>query len=116
MCARGDRQTWCMKKILLIAAIAAGSVTASQAGVHLSIGLGIPVGPPVVYAPPAPVYAPPPPVCAPPPVVYAPPPPVVYTPPVVYSPPPAVYFGFGCGPRYWHHGGGWGYSHGRPHR
>lgn len=117
-----------MKKLILSATILLGAVLASQAGVHVSVGIGLPLPgivvsapAPVVCAAPAPVvYAP-----APAPVVYAAPAPVVYRPavvyaappPVVYAPAPAVvvapslYVGWGwhggryyCGPGYGH---GW---------
>jgi hypothetical protein len=71
------RLTCCMKKILLLSAVLLGAVTASQAGVRVNIGIGIPL-PGVVIAQPAPVFVAPPPVCAPPPVVVVAPPPVYY--------------------------------------
>src|ERR1051325_2273452 len=40
-----------MKKLLLLSAVLLGAVTASQAGVHFSIGIPFPA-PPVVVAPP----------------------------------------------------------------
>ncbi len=103
-----------MKKLVLLAAIMLGAVTASQAGVRLSLGFGLPlVAPaPVVVSPPAVAYS------APAPVYQYPcPPPVVYSPPYVCAPrvySPSFYFGFGPG---WHHGWGrygcgWGYHHG----
>jgi hypothetical protein len=96
-----------MKRILLISAVTFGAMAASQAGVRLGFGIGLPlVAPaPVVYQAPAPVYVAPAPVYVAPPVAY-------YAPPVVYVPAPSVYFGFGPG---WHgyrhygwgHYGGW---------
>jgi hypothetical protein len=71
-----------MKKILLLSAVLLGAVTASQAGVHFSIGIPFPA-PPVVVAPPAPAYVEPPSVYVEPPPVYAPAPPVVVAPPVL---------------------------------
>jgi hypothetical protein len=49
-----------MKKLFLVGAILMGAITASQAGVHLSFGFGIPL-PGVAVSQPAPVYAAPPP-------------------------------------------------------
>ncbi len=99
-----------MKKLILLAAVMFGAVTASQAGVHLSLGFGIPLGPPAVAypAPPPVVYAPAPVYQAAPPVVYyAPPPRVVYAPPPVVYARPTVVFGFGTGwGRHGHQG--WG--------
>jgi hypothetical protein len=85
-----------MKKLLLLSAVLLGTVGASQAGVRFNLGFGIPLPPPVVVAPAAPVYIQPaPPVCVAPPV-YAPAP-VVVTPPV---------FSYGYGhfraPYHWH--------------
>jgi len=71
-----------MKKLLLLSAVLLGAVTASQAGVHFSIGIPFP-SPPVVVAPSAPVYVEPPNVYVEPPPVYAPAPPVVVAPPVL---------------------------------
>ena len=53
-----------MKKLLLIAAVLAGAVTASQAGVDVRIGIGIPAPPPIVISR-APAYYHPPVVVAP---------------------------------------------------
>ena len=116
-----------MKKFILLATVLLGAVSVSQAGVHFSFGLGIPLGPPAVvyqappvYAAAAPVYAAPAPVYAAPAPVYTPAPPVVYaSPPVVYSA-PSLYLGFGhgwCGAPYrgyysWGYRGGWGYHQG----
>ena len=72
-----------MKKLLLVAAILVGAVSASHAGVNFSIGIGIPLPPPpVIISHRAPEYCPPPVYCPPPRVVYAPacPPPVVVAP------------------------------------
>lgn len=116
-----------MMKKIAIALVAAGGLMAATAParaegrVSLSIGLGVPVGGYVGYAPPPPVYYDPPPVYYdPPPVVYAPRP-HYYAPPVVYSPAPA-YYGASVGwqrhwePGYgrrWHDHDGW---RGRGHR
>jgi hypothetical protein len=123
-----------MKKLLLLSTVLLGAVSASQAGVHFNIGLGLPLPPlpgvvighrcpaPVVVAPaPAPVYVEPAPIYAPPPVCSAPAPEVYSAPPVVYSAPPVVYappvvvepsvsFGFRFG-GYRHYGGYGGYHH-----
>jgi hypothetical protein len=80
-----------MKKILLLSAVLLGAVTASQAGVHFSIGIPLPT-PPVVVVP-APAYVAPPNVYVEPPPVYAPAPPVVVAPPVLE-------FGFHARPYY----------------
>lgn len=103
----GPASHLCMKKLLLVAAVLVGAVSASQAGVHFSIGIGIPLPPPVVIAPPAPVYYPAP-VYAPAPV-YVPAPPVVCAPPVIVQQP--RYYG----PRYYPGPGYGGYWHGRGH-
>jgi len=87
------RLYYCMKKILLLSAVLLGAVTASQAGVHFSIGIPLPVPPPIVVAPAAPAYVAPPSVYVDPPPVYAPAPPVVVAPPVIQ-------FGFSGGPYY----------------
>jgi hypothetical protein len=94
------RLTCCMKKTLLLLAVLFGAVTASQAGVHVNIGIGIPL-PGVVIAQPAPVVIAPPPVCVPPPVV-------VVAPPVIVAPPP-VYYGYRPG---WYGYRGGGHYHG----
>ena len=87
-----------MKKLLLLSAVLLGAVSASQAGTHFSLGIGLPLPPlpGVVIRAPAPVYAP---------VVYAPAP--VYRAPLCAAPvvvaPPTVYFGYGgygCAPGY----------------
>ncbi len=99
--ASAYRLTSCMKRILLISAVLLGAVTASQAGIHLSIGIGVPL-PGVVVTQPAPVVVAPPVVCAPPPAV-------VVAPPVVVAPAP-VYYGWRpgwYGHRGWEHHGGW---------
>ena len=71
---RTYRLIWCMKKLILLGAVLLGAATATQAGVRLSFGFGIPLGAP------APV------VVSPPPVVYQVPPPVYYTAPApVYT-------------------------------
>jgi len=55
-----------MKKLLLLSAVLIGTASASQAGVRVSVGIGLPVPPlpNVVIGAPAPVYV------APPAVVY----------------------------------------------
>jgi hypothetical protein len=70
---------------LTVAALAFPLV--AHAGVHVSIGLGIPVYPAPVVVAPAPV------VVAPPPAVVYPAPVIVVRPPVVAVPPPVVYGG-----------------------
>jgi len=97
------RLTCCMKKILLLSAVLLGAVTASQAGVRVNIGIGIP-WPGVVIAQPAPVFIAPAPVCAPLRVVVVAPPVFVATPPVYYGCRPAWYGYRGWEPRH-----GWGY-------
>lgn len=91
--------------ITTAAALGAGS---AHAGVHWSVGIGLPV--PVVgavaypaYSAPAPVvYAAPAPVYVAPRVIYAPR--YYYDPrPVYYRPAPVVYGGYGYY-RGWHHG------------
>jgi len=75
-----------MKKILLLSAVLLGAVSASQAGIHLHLGLPLPPLPPlpgVSITVPAPVYAPA--------YSYAP----DYCPPTVVVRPPVVSFGFG---------------------
>ncbi len=103
-----------MKKLFVLIAVMA-AVTTCQAGLHFSIGVGVPVPgvvisqpPPVVVAPPPVVYQAPPAYYAPPPVVYAPaPPPVVYQPaPVICAPSAGFYFGFGPA-RHGHYHRGW---------
>jgi hypothetical protein len=114
---RTYRLIWCMKKLILLGAVLLGAATATQAGVRLSFGFGIPLGapapvvvspPPVVYQVPPPVYytAPAPVYTAPAPVYTAPPAVVYAPPPVVYAPPPTVYFRFGTGWRGYY---GWGH-------
>jgi len=71
-----------MKKLLLATLVLAGGIAATQAGIHVSIGIGAPhrsvvIRPPVVVGPPPVVIAPP--VC-PPPRVIVPCPPVHYKP------------------------------------
>src|SRR5947207_3265105 len=102
------RQTYCMKKILLLSTVLLGVASAAHAGgVRFNIGVGIPL-PGVAVASPAPVYAAPAPVYAAPAPVYAAPAPV-YAAPTYYAPapvvvsPPSVYVGFGSGC--------YGYSH-----
>ncbi|HWV98644.1 MAG TPA: hypothetical protein VNZ64_03015 [Candidatus Acidoferrum sp.] len=111
-----------MKKLILLSAVLLGAVSASQAGIRFSFGIGIPFGPPVVACP-APVYVTPPVYQYPPQVVYQAPAPVVYAPPpVVFAPAPSVYVGFGPGwyrPNYgWGHYRGWEHArgHGGWHR
>ena len=108
-----------LKKIAVALAAAGGLMVATapaHAGGHvsLSIGLGVPIGgvvgyapPPVYYAPPVQYYDPPPVVYAPP-VIYAPQP-RYYAPPVVYGPAPA-YYGARVG---WRDGWAPGYGHHR---
>lgn len=67
---------------LLGAAAAPGAALAG----HLSVGVGVNLGPPGYYYAPAPVYT------APPPVYYYDPPPEAYGPPVVYGPPYYPYY------------------------
>ena len=91
----------CMKRILLLSVVLLGAVSASQAGVRLSIGIGVPL-PGFVISQPAPVVVAPPPVCVAPPAV-------VVAPPVILAPAP-VYFG--CRPgwygyRGWEHRRDW---------
>lgn len=108
-----------MKKIFFLTAVLVGAASVAQAGLHLSVGFGVPI------AVPAPVYVAPPPVCvAPAPVyvapspVYVAPPPVVCVPPrVAYVAPPSYYFGYSG----WSGGGyrgpvGHGYGGWRHHR
>src|SRR5262249_15469577 len=77
-----------MKKLTLLAVVLLGAVTASQAGVHLNFGFGIPLPP----LPPLPgfVFSTPAPVCVTPPaapVTYpCAPAPVDVAPPVVCAP------------------------------
>ena len=102
--APARRLTCCMKKIILLSAVLLGAVTASQAGVRVNIGIGIPL-PGIVVSPPAPV------VVAPAPV-YAPPPAVFVAPPVVVAP-PTVYYGYRPG---WYGYHGWARPYGWGHR
>jgi hypothetical protein len=70
---------------------------AAQAGVRVSIGIGVPVyrAPVIVAPPPAVVY---------PALVIVPPPPVVVAPPVVYGAPPVWVKGpYGHRHRHWRH-------------
>jgi hypothetical protein len=100
--APARRLTCCMKKILLLSAVLLGAVTASQAGVRVNIGIGIPL-PGLVISQPAPVFVAPAP-------VYAPPPAVAVAPPVVVAP-PIAYYGYRPGWYGWHgraHPYGWG--------
>ena len=104
------RLTCCMKKILLLSAVLLGAATASQAGVRVNIGIGIPL-PGVVIAQQAPVYVAPAPVYVAPAPVYAPPPAVVVAPRVIVAP-PTVYYGYRpgwYGWRGWDHHRGWGH-------
>jgi hypothetical protein len=97
------RLTCCMKRILLISAVLFGAVSASQAGVRLNIGIGIPL-PGLVIGRPAPVVVVPPPVCAPPPTVFVAPPVIVAPAPVYYGCRPGWYGYRGWGPRRdWRH-------------
>lgn len=74
-----------MKKLIMVAAILVGAVTASPAGASVSISIGVPLPPPIMVRPPLPPGPPPvvvaPRVCPPPRVVVAtcpPPPPPRY--------------------------------------
>lgn len=104
-----------MKKAIVLAALLTAATIPAHAGIHFSIGIGLPaparviVAPAPVYVPapapvvvaPAPFYAPPPAVVyAPPRVVYGPPPAMVVAPAPVFVRPPGVYFR--AGPRYVH--------------
>jgi hypothetical protein len=91
----------CMKKLILAGAILVGGIAASQAGVRINIGVGIPLPPlpHVVITHPAPA--------CPPAVVVAPP---VCPPVVVVDPCPPVRYGYD---RYGHRHGRTYYSHGR---
>ena len=91
-----------MKKILLLSAVLLGAVSASQAGIHLNIGLPLPPLPlpRIVIGRPAPVYAAP---------VYSAP--DYYSTPAVVIEPPSFYVGVGpryydrgCAPRYYNRG------------
>jgi len=79
-----------MKKLLLLSSVLMGAIPASWAGVHVSVGIGLPIPPlpRVIISAPAPVVvAPAPPPCeAGPPVVVAPPPVVVAPPGYYYYP------------------------------
>jgi hypothetical protein len=77
-----------MKKLIILSAILLGTGLAAQAGVHVSVGIGFPVPPPVVISRPAPVI-----VQSAPQVVYGQPacePAPVYQPNIVYSAPVVV--------------------------
>src|SRR5437773_3437872 len=104
-----------MKKLILAAAVLAGGVAVSQAGIDVRIGIPLPL-PRIIVSHPAP-YCPPPVVVRPPdcaPVVVALP---VCAPRVVVSCPPPVRYEYTC--RYGHRdqwrGRDRGYSHGRGH-
>ena len=103
--------TCCMKRILLLSAVLFGAVTASQAGVGVSIGIGIPL-PGVVISQPAPVVVAPAPVVVAPAPFYAPPPAVVMAPRVVVAP-PVMYYGYRPGWYGWH---GYARPYGRGYR
>lgn len=82
-----SRRTLRMKKLILLSAVLFGTAVASQAGVHVDIGIGLPFPPiplpgRVIISRPAPVYVEPQ-YCPPPRVFYAPPP-VVYVQPRGY--------------------------------
>ncbi|HZR37414.1 MAG TPA: hypothetical protein VFA75_18740 [Nevskia sp.] len=87
---------WKHAALALTALGAAAAPSLASAG-HVSVGVGINLGPPGYYAP-APVYAAPPPVYTydPPPVIYAPPP-VMYG----YGPPVPVYRPYYRRPHCW---------------
>lgn len=84
----------CMKRIILLTAVLVGSVVASQAGVNVGIGIGVPL--------PGVAIAPPPVVVAPPAVVVAPPA-VPVIPPAIVAPAPGYYYGYSPG----YYGYGW---------
>jgi PXPV repeat (3 copies) len=109
--APAGRLTFCMKKTLLLSAVLLGAVTASQAGVRVNIGIGIPL-PGLVVSQPAPVFVAPAPVVVAPAPVYVPSPPVVMAPPVVVSP-PVFYYGSRPG---WYGYHGWARPYGWSHR
>ena len=87
--------------IVGVAALAATSAAQARSDVHLSIGVGLPIG----YVEPAPVYVQPQPVyVAPPQPVYVQPQPVYVQPQSVYVQPQPVFIE---GHRH-HHRRGWG--------
>jgi hypothetical protein len=112
-----------MKKLLLLSALAFGAVSASQAGVHVDIGIPLPheiiFRAPRVYAPAPPVYVQPAPVYDDP-RFYAPAPRVVIAPPVFDFRFGGGYYGGyrDCYPRHYGYGGHYyrprgGWEHGR---
>ena len=113
--SRRSRLIFRMKKILLLSAVLLGTSVASQAGVHLDIGIG--------FLFPAPVIVQPAPACASPPVFvephYCEPPQVVYVPPPVIYVPQRYYYSrppYYAGRSDWNHGrSGWN-GHGDSHR
>src|SRR3989442_11475295 len=90
-----------MKRIVLLSAVLLGAVSASQAGVHLNIGLPLPPLPlpGIIIGRPAPVVVAPP-VCAAPAPVYEAPS-VVIQPPSFYLGIGPRYYDRGCAPRYY---------------
>jgi len=101
----------CMKKLLLLSAVLLGTVVASQAGVHVDIGIGFlfPYSERIIISAP-------PPVCAPPPV-YVEPRYCVPAPRVVYVPPPVVYvpqrYYYYSRPTYYSGRSDWNHEHGQ---
>ena len=98
---------YCMKKLMLVSALLFGAVAASHAGVHVNLGIGLPLPP----LPPLPGVV----IGAPAPAVVGPP---VCAPGVVVAPYAYGTYGY-CGPRYYggygryhHYGGGGHYGHG----
>lgn len=94
-----------MKKLLILSAVLLGTVAASQAGVHVNLGIGLPF--PrlpfpgrVIISHPAPFYVEPAPYCEPERVYvepYCPPPRVVYVPEPRYYPPVYQSYQYGRG-------------------
>jgi hypothetical protein len=91
-----------MKKLILLSAVLFGTAVASQAGVHVDIGIGLPFPPiplpgRVIVSRPAPVIVERAPVCPPAPVYveprYCPPPRVVYVEPRGHYSYPSHHYG-----------------------
>jgi hypothetical protein len=108
-----------MKKLLLLSALVFGAVSASQAGIHLDIGLPFPHE--IIFRAPAPrVYVPAPPVYFEPapvydePQFYAPAPRVVIAPPIVDFRFGGGYYGGyrDCYPRHYSHHDGYYHQRG----
>jgi hypothetical protein len=103
-----------MKKLMLAAAVLAGGLAVSQAGISVNIGFPLPrvvISQPVVYCPPPVVVAQPycaPPVLAPCPVVVAP---AFYAPRIVVRD-----YGYGHRDYRWGHGRDYGHDRGHGHR